>query len=236
MEGDRRAQYFLSRALRGCHIQTGPIQRSGLGTEEYLQWLFSELPYSPPNQIGNKRQQIERCEPFLSAKSLTRFSVPPDPQEHKYWFEQAVANGDPLAVTEQSNLAVIDLSDANAEAAQLIKSQARSAVHVAVISKEPAAIAAVGTLFWSADLARDHSFQGPAWLMAACELGYDCTAENPEFRLLNCDYQSTCPTLQDILVRDFRAKYGEIYAASQDIVYKIRNDDWDGLQQYLEMK
>lgn len=236
MAGDSRAQYYLSQALRTCHIETGPIKLSGLGVEEYLQQLFAELPYSPPNQIINARQRIARCERFLSAESLSRESIPPNPEDHEYWLDQAIAAGDSMALMERSNIAAADLSDVDAEAAQLVKAQALSAVRVAIASKAPEAIAAVGELFWSADVARDHSYQGPAWILAACELGYDCTAANPDFMLLNCDYQVACPTLQDVLMRDFGADYGRIYAASQDIAYKLRVGDWDGLQQYLEMK
>jgi hypothetical protein len=41
----------------------------------------------------------------------------------------------------------------------------------------------------------------------------------------------------DMLQRDLgAAKYARIYAQAQDIRYKLETDDWDGLQQYVQIE
>ncbi|HEX6996280.1 MAG TPA: hypothetical protein VF339_19275 [Gammaproteobacteria bacterium] len=235
--GDSRAQYYLGQALRTCYREIGPIQRSGLGVEEYIQQAISRAPFAPANFLTILRQRIARCERFLSAESLSRDSIPPALGEYRYWLDAAIA-GDPLAVMERSHVATVGLSNADEETARQIKAQMLLDIRVAIDSKEPAAIAAVGNVFWSVEVAKKPWFQGPAWHLAACQRGYDCTSENPEFLMVSCNdrISTSCPTLQDILLRDYGAEYGRVYSAGQDIAYKVQVGDWDGLQQYLEMK
>jgi hypothetical protein len=55
-----------------------------------------------------------------------------------------------------------------------------------------------------------------------------------------CAELATCsagPALADVLQRDWGANaYARAYAAGQDIAYKVTRSDWEGLQQYLEMR
>jgi hypothetical protein len=44
-------------------------------------------------------------------------------------------------------------------------------------------------------------------------------------------------TFQDMIQRDLGSvRYAAVYANAQDILYKTRSGDWDGLQQYLKIK
>lgn len=111
-------------------------------------------------------------------------------------------------------------------------------VHTAVSSKDAAALFAVGALFSHPSVVTDPEY-GYAWQVAACESGYDCSNANPEIGL-GCVGNFSCVddlTWQDKMQRDFgHSKYAEIYSVALDIQYKVRTEDWDGLQQYLKIK
>jgi len=81
---------------------------------------------------------------------------------------------------------------------------------------------------------------GLALLVAACESGFDCAMSNPDLGGAGCVEAGRCMpgyTLLDTLQRDLDAsRYASIYADAQDIQYKIRTNDWDRLQQYLQLK
>jgi hypothetical protein len=70
-------------------------------------------------------------------------------------------------------------------------------------------------------------------------MGHDCSNANPDIGY-GCVEAGTCDagnTILDTMQRDLGpAKYAAIYAAGQDILYKVTTDDWDGLQQYLVIK
>jgi hypothetical protein len=177
-----------------------------------------------------------RCEGFFEGNPLADFSLSEAAQSHPYWKDQAIASGDPLAVMDRAFEGAQDSlpGDAETRRAALL-----SDVRVAVEAKDPAAIAKVGWLYTLQNVGRDQSFQGPAWLIAACDLGYDCSMRNPELGQACADV-GTCNaglTLADTMQRDLGAtRFGAIYAASQYIVYKVNTGDWEGLQQYLETK
>lgn len=233
--GDGRAQYFLSRTLEYCDSRITPIKRSGLTVDEYLE--STRLPYTTESMMQKNRREIERCRGFLHANPLAKLSLPRKAQTEKYWFAKAVQSKDPLALIDRAALAAGPTRANSAKKEKAVQKEVLDAAHAAIVSKEPAAISDVGRLFMSGRLARDPSFQGPAWLLAACELGYDCSANNPQLPYVSCDQTGACPTLQDSLQQSLSGgQYGRVYAASQDIAYKVKHGDWSGLQQYLRTK
>jgi hypothetical protein len=240
LAGDSRAQYYLSLTLLDCSVQVGLTAPMGRGSvSANIEARFEGTPRLREYDRERIRSQVMRCERFFNESPFANLSLPEEAQTHQYWFDRAVAAGDPLAVMDRALKAVVQGSSSS-EDAETRRTALLSDVRVAVEAKDSTAIAKVGFLYSLQDVGRNHSFQGPAWLIAACELGYDCSMRNPEILGECVEGVGICNsafTLADMFTRDLGAtRFGEIYAASQDIVYKINADDWDGLQQYLETK
>jgi hypothetical protein len=105
------------------------------------------------------------------------------------------------------------------------------------MSKDPEAIATLSNVFLQPAIRHD-ALQSSAWLLAACELGYDCSQTNPSLRHA-CVQSGTCDgtTFVD-QTRDSMnaAEFAKVYAAAQDIAYNVRVGNWDALQPYLVMR
>jgi len=237
--GDVRAQYVLSQVLLECYVEVGLTVAMGKGSiAENVEARLAAAPGYREQDRVRVRREVQRCEGFFDGHPLASLSLPAEAQTHEYWFEKAVAAGDPQAVMDRAAKAVAQYGADDAESKSALFAEVFGDVRIAVASREPAALAKVGWMYTSPTVARDSVFQGPAWLMAACQLGYDCSAPNPELGRACLD-AGTCIaglTLADVFQRDLGARqFAKVYAASQDIVFKVNEGDWEGLRQYLEM-
>lgn len=239
VEGDVRAQYTLSQVLLECYVEVGLTVAMNQGNlAANIEARAAAFPgYQEHNRV-QIRAKIRRCERFFDGSPLATLALPDEAQSHGYWFDKAVAAGDPLAVMDRALKAVAQVDEsADAATKRALGAAVMDDVRVAVASGEPAALAKVGWMY-TQTLASDRTFQGPAWLVAACQLGYDCSNANPEIGQ-GCAEAGTCSaalTLADIFQRDLGAQeYARIYAAGQDIAYKVTQGDWEGLQRYLQM-
>ena len=91
-------------------------------------------------------------------------------------------------------------------------------------------------MYTSPVLSREPAFQSASWIVAACELGCDCTRPFPGLIEL-CAESGACTAVQT--ASDFiqgAPDFARIYTAGEDIAYKIRARDWAGLEPYLEMR
>ena len=88
----------------------------------------------------------------------------------------------------------------------------------------------------SPTLSREPGFQTSAWLVAACELGYDCSQPFPAI-VESCAESGVCAGVQAVsdLIQQV-PDFARSYTAGQDIAYKIRARDSDGLEPYLTMR
>jgi hypothetical protein len=66
--------------------------------------------------------------------------------------------------------------------------------------------------------------EGPAWTLAACELGYDCTYANPALGH-DCVELGMCTGAESIVTQQGLGSpcFGTAYARSQDTVYAIEH-------------
>ncbi len=241
LAGDTKAQYYLSQALTACHVAVGLTAPYKEGTlEAAIEASLAELPGL--SEIGRRkiRSRVMRCEGFFDADALAELPLPEQARSHEFWLDRAAAANEPLALMDQAIDSAVRLGATDdADTKSDLRAGILDAVRVAVESREAAALAKIGTLYSMRGLARKPSAQGPAWMMAACTLGYDCTMRNPDILGRGCETSGLCggATLMDIYQRDLGdTTFASAYAASQDIVYKVEQGDWEGLRQYLEMR
>jgi hypothetical protein len=237
--GDGRADYLLGEVLLRCEMYRRillPYTEGTVAERVEFHLANSNLPNGPRKLF---RQGALRCEQLFSEDPFEGYDLPEEAREFRYWTDRAVDAGDPLAVMNRTAREAVGRSptDDPAEERAFRDSVLRN-VRLAVFSDDSAALFAVGGLFSHPSIVADPHY-GYAWLVAACDTGYDCSRANPNLGF-GCVEDGTCnagQTLLDTMQRDFGpTKYAEIYANAQDIQYKIDTNDWDGLQKYLEIK
>jgi hypothetical protein len=105
-------------------------------------------------------------------------------------------------------------------------------LRAAVESGDPEALFQAGRLLTHPYLVTD-PMPGYAVALAACDLGRDCTAANPQSEFYACAQQGLCPGREDfptILQRDMSTEqYAKLYARSQQIVLDMRAGNYDAV-------
>jgi hypothetical protein len=238
--GDARAPYVLSRVLLECKVHAITLQSYPGGTApERVQAYLVNTPSISEAQRAAFARRASQCERLFSENAFAEHDLPEEAQEFRYWRDLAIEAGDPLALMERATRTALTYrATEDSESASEYRDALFKDLRVAVASREPEALLLIGGLLVQPSLTDDPEV-GLAWWAAACQTGYDCSNTNPDVGR-GCVEAGTCEpglTVLDTLQRDLGAtKYAAIYAAGQDILYKVGNEDWDGLQQYLKVK
>jgi hypothetical protein len=214
LKGDGRAAWLIGDALMDCIGDIVAVKR-GEDPAEQLQQLLQQYA-----QVGNpewmaemQRQRFERCKKLATTDPFA--GLPPhegDYMRPRYWWDRGANSDDPGA---QARGAVEKFVTGKASEAQ-----AQAAIDKAVQSGDPMALFAVGfalsDLHWSSDTTR-----GNAIALAACELGYDCSADNPAMLIHTCKYSNDCGGITDfaewLAANIGPDRYGEAYAQAQEL-------------------
>ena len=239
LNGDGQAQYRLGKVLLRCEVYERILASYTDGTvAERVEFHLSNGRFAEQGR-SEFRRGASRCARLLTEDPLADYDLPEEARDFRYWDDKAIESGDPLALMNRAFRSATDhrrSDDADKERA--FREGLLSDVRRTVFSGDGAALYVLGGMFSHPSLvaAPDHGY---AWIVAACESGFDCSNANPEVGA-GCVERGTCApgqTFLDVLQRDLGAgKYGAVYANAQDIQYKIRTNDWDGLQRYLQLK
>jgi hypothetical protein len=238
LSGDPRAQYFVGQAISECRTIVAMVNQPG--KDSFAANVDETLASLHLDGALRDRfiQRITRCERFFAGSPMA--NLPDEQQESRYWLQAALAGGDAFALLDRA------LSRSLADRSPLAVGndhERRSAViadlREALTTRDAAVMFRVGGFFSNPTVAQDASLQGPAWIMAACSAGYDCSSDNPDIGF-GCAQFGTCNagfTIPDVLQRDLPPReHAAAFAASQDILYRIEAGDWDGLEKYLEVR
>src|SRR5262249_26275022 len=138
--------------------------------------------------------RFRRCSGTINADPFASLPAPSgEYASPHYWFDMAVKDGDPLAAADR---AVQDLAAVGFEKSPELKAATTQRVQEvfasAVGSGDPAAIFRVGVALISGNAAADR-VNAAAVTLAACNLGYDCSANNPDNPFSNCRLSGACP-------------------------------------------
>ena len=238
--GDARAQLVLGRVLLECEIFKRSIAQYKQGTfAERAEADLATRPFVPERSRRNLLRQVPRCERLLAADPFAGHDLPDEASGYRYWANRALESGDPLAVMERAVRSIAGRG-ATSEAAKDVafRENLLSDVRHVAFAGDAAALFSVGGVLSHPSVVANPTY-GYAWQVAACEMGYDCSKANPALGF-GCTEDGTCDageTFLYVMQRDLgAAEYAEIYASAQDIQYRIRTNDWDGLQKYVQIK
>jgi len=241
VSGDGRAAWYIKEALSSCALVMR-MYRGSADPQAKLQQQLESIPNAPQWARDDLAKKTHRCL-GLAQQDDPFVSLPERRGGHPsaYWNEQALANGDPLAQerTAVDALAAISVTQSMSETEKTKQLDvAETNLRAAVQSGDPDALYYAGTLLADARYSSNPS-NGIAVALAACDLGHDCSAGNPDNAFSNCKLSGACPAdadytyfMQQSLGPD---KYAQIYSHAQEIEQSIRANDWDVVLTYLKI-
>ena len=237
-EGDGRAAFFISKALYQCM----PIARQyahSANPEADFTAYWATMTKAPQWVLDKAQKDFRSCVGFIKGDAFA--GLPERPQGYNssgYWMDKAAASDDPVAQALKAGDAIsnTDLERSSSVSAKSLAS-AQLAINSAVASKDPAAMFQVGQLLSDGHASND-PLQGFAVSIAACDLGYNCTASNEElFR--GCAAQGTCPAgmnYADVIKAAVGEDgYAKAYARAQQLEDAMNRGDKDAIEKFLQI-
>lgn len=228
--GDGRAAYYIGQAMFKC----GPIiaaARRGGDPEAYVQQQLASLHPGIEQAIKDEHEaKARRC--FGLAKEN---AVDGLPETLAYWQAQAAKAGDPLAQADVAAQAAAEISvdprmpeDVRAAKLKIVQDNLRAVVE----SGDPTALFRAGMLMANPQLTTD-ALRGVSVALAACDLGLDCTAANPDMLFHDCAVSGRCPPgmewPQELQSSMGQEGYAQLYARAQQVVTAARAHDWNAV-------
>jgi hypothetical protein len=239
--GDGRAAYYISKALDAC-LPTVSEYRKSANPEADFQAKWSARGDLPQWLVDRISGNFNSCRGFLSGDAFADLPVRPEGYSSAtYWMDQAYADGDPVAEALHAGSA---LSKVMTDRSNTLNTESLSVVQSdignAVASGDPAALFQVGLLLSDGHFSSDPT-QGFALSLAACDTGYDCSADNPANPMFNgCKAAGTCPSITDYADLVTQAigpdGYAKAYARAQELENDLDRGDTDGVQNFLKVK
>jgi hypothetical protein len=236
LDGDARAALYVSKALYLCL----PIKMYANSTNPPSDFgAYSAAHSHAPQWVLDKaRKDFQSCAGFINNDAFA--DLPERPGGYNsiaYWTDKAA--NDPVAQALQAGAAIANTnfeksSDVNAKSLD----SAQQSINGAIASRDPTALFQVGQLLSDGHASSD-PLQGFALSIAACNLGYDCSANNDEL-FHGCAARGQCPpgmSYADIVRKAIGDEgYAQAYARAQQIQDAMARDDTNALQQFVQLK
>src|SRR6185437_9437738 len=240
-DGDGRAALYISKALYVCMPITREYAHS-IDPEADFNAYWATRTKAPQWILDRALKDFQSCAGFFKGDA---FAALPKRDgggyDFRYWTDQANQDGDPLAQAEHAASDMYKTlseksSDANAKSLE----SAQVAINNAVASKDPAALFHAGLIFSDGRISND-PIQGFSLAIAACDLGYDCSANNTDNLFFgHCVSEGTCQagaTFSDVVTKAIGADgYAKAYARAQQIECALSRGDTNALQQLVQFK
>jgi hypothetical protein len=237
LDGDSKAALYISKSLYICApIQIQYAHSSDPQSDFDAHW--AARTHAPQWAVDKARKDFQDCIGFINGDAFAGLPARQGGYSSiRYWIEKSA--DDPVAQALQAGAAVADTTyAASSESKAKSFDAAQQSINSAVASKDPAALFQVGRLLLDGR-ASDDPLQGFALSIAACNLGYDCSANNADlFR--GCASQGTCQpgiSYADIIKKAVGDDgYAQAYARAQQIQDAMARDDTAALHALVQLK
>lgn len=235
--GDGRAALYIGRALNKCLGLVREYAQSDNPEADFERKLVSQ-PALPSWVLDKQRKDFNSCAGFIKGDAFADL-----PQRtggyssSAYWMTQAYDDGDPLALAMHAGR---ELTGLTADANFAVSDSVQADMETAVASGDPAAIFQVSQILTSG-LDGSATRRGFALAIAACELGYDCSANNPDLApYLGCAQNGLCASgliYSDVIKKSLgEAGYAEAYGQAKNIESALASRDIGALDSYVKLK
>lgn len=240
VNNDGRAAWYIGEALKTCALVMHSY-RSSADPEAQLTEQLAGMPKAPQWARDLLAQNTHRCLGLAKEDPFKDLPGQVGGYPISYWEQQALEDGDPLA-QEQTAATALTLVAATRSMSQDERATqykiAETDLRAAVVSGDPDALYLAGMLLADPRYSSD-TLNGTAVALAACELGRDCSANNPENSFYNCKLSGACPAdadfayfLQQSLGPD---DYAKVYAHAQQVKQSVQAGDWEAVMADLKI-
>jgi TPR repeat protein len=240
LKGDGRAAYYIGTVLETCALVIHDY-RDSTDPEAQLNGELMKYPKAPQWTKDLQAQRVHQC---VGLANHDAFAGLPAGQTYNssYWYDAAVSDGDPLAQVHLAWTMALDIAVSESMPPDIKAKKIQSAevnLKAAITSGDANAMFNVGMAIAGSNRIFGDPTQGLAIALAACELGYDCSADNPENDFSNCKLSGTCPaeaTLAYYLQQSLGGeKYAQLYARAQAIKQLEEDGDWAAVAKNVEI-
>ena len=242
LDGDGRAAYYVSRKWLQCSALASQYASAEHPGEMFNEEM-SQSAYAAPEWIEKQRRRFQECSGFYKfndRKGNDVFADLPNREggyrSAQFWMDLAYQNNDPVAQTVHAALAV-GSTPPNSDQIQV----AQADLNHAIASGDPEALFHAGMVITNG-LYVDR-IEGFALSLAACDLGYDCTAANSNGTDLpfgDCVMVGTCApgsVFSEWVTKNIGADgYAQAYARAQQIRDALAQGNMSALQQFAKLK
>lgn len=235
VDGDGRAAFYVSKILGPCLVMAR-LYGGKADPEEAFNEAMATQAFNPSWLVDKERKEFRACAGFLKGdafadlpKRAAGYNSP------RYWSDMAYQNNDPIAQTAHAASEIGSPISPNPGSIEI----AQSDISHAIASGDPEAIFRAGSII-SNGLYVDR-IEGYALSLAACDLGYDCSANNTDDIIFaNCAAAGTCQAgavFSDVVTKAIGPDgYAQAYARAQQIEDALTRDDTSALQQFSQLK
>ena len=236
LAGDGRAALYVSRALTTCKLET-TLYGNATNPEVAFEADLATKPSAPRWVLDRARNEFKACNGFFNGHVFA--SLPQQSGDYEsiaYWRDLAYRDGDPIAEAIHAGLGMARIAPGAGDSYAEARSAAQLDLNSAVISQDPGAIFTVGRVLLDAHT--NGPLDGVAVTIAACDMGYDCSANN-EAIFGQCAASDTCTagvTWADIITQGIgAAAYAKAYARAQQFEDAATRGDNSALLEFVQL-
>ena len=234
LAGDGKAALQIAEALVKCL----PIKIQYRDKPDPQAAFESELAdqKSPQWVIDRMRTTFLACRDFIHGNAFAGLPDRPGGYESiRFWNDLAYQENNPVALTQHA-AAQPGLITGTADSSSIQAAQAD--INKSALTGDPDALFRIGFLLADSRVGKD-PLDGFAAMIAACNLGYDCTTNN-EFAFGACAAADACPQ-GEIYTDKIRntvgdANYAKAYGRAQQLQDALARGDTSAVQQFVQLK
>jgi hypothetical protein len=239
-DGNGRAAHFVDVALTKCAQIMNLAKTSEDPVREYLRQYTQTFPYAPQLLLDQAAVEARKCVFLGNASAFDDLPHREGGYPSEFWRELALAEKDPVAEAIQAQADLSRLPQMrSSKDRQLALDRLQHYVYDAVSSKDPEAIFEIGIALTNGASINHDTLKSLAMSLAACDMGYDCSANNPHNYRLNCRPVGMCP--QGAGYREYlrtiygETRYAEIYMQGEVFRDLLARGEWEELDQFIRI-
>ncbi|HMN47058.1 MAG TPA: hypothetical protein PKE27_20945 [Povalibacter sp.] len=237
MRGDGRAAFYVSEALLTCVLVVHTYRGSQNPEAQFAQ---EKAQYKGPQWgLDRLERNFRRCISLASEDPFAHLPERAGGYPRQYWFDRALALGDSMAKVNRVAMSLPKLyEDGSEEKKTLTTAQVKADLRDIVLSKDPHALYVLGFTLMNGQYS-SNPFRGVAITLAACDLGFDCTSDNPDSVNAVCKESWECSpheSFAENMQSQLGTKYTEVYFMAEEFKEALARNDERAFNRFIEIK
>ena len=236
--GDGRAAFYVGRATLDCELTVRKYRGHADPAAEFS-IEQSKTNAAPQWYRDQQAERFERCRGLIDGDPFAQLPPRTSGYGYRYWLDRAVDSGDPVAGVDRAFQQMGRAAELSGDDREGMLEHVRNAIGSAIASQDPEAIFKLGVLLTDPRYSPD-PLNGLAMALAACDLGYDCSATNPDNPFTACKATAACPGDADFTYYAQQSlgpdRFAQAYAKAQEFKDALAKADMAILQNFVKIK